>query len=155
MENEIQEEANQSGKKYYGADRWDYSGEYSGFIDDYVFAYTEGRNAANYEIEHLTNIIERGNEIRNNWENGEYQEAAHYNWLDDQINRLEAENKALKECVEFYANINHWSFIEDYDVTFPVIDNDSELYKNSSGEVFQLGGVKARKTLKKLTLTSK
>ena len=41
------------------------------------------------EIERLKAIIERGNEIRNNWENNEYQEAAHYNWLDDENHRIE------------------------------------------------------------------
>lgn len=49
------------------------------------------------ENDRLTSIIERGNEIRNNRENNEYQEASHYNWLDDQNEKLEKRVQELEE----------------------------------------------------------
>lgn len=50
------------------------------------------------EITRLKEIIERGEEIKNNWENNCYQEAVHYNWLDDQNAKLrDALGKAKDE----------------------------------------------------------
>lgn len=41
------------------------------------------------EITRLNTIVERGDDIANNWENNCYQEAVHYNWLDDQNTKLQ------------------------------------------------------------------
>lgn len=51
------------------------------------------------------------------------------------IKELQAENKKLRECVEFYADTNNWSYQQ-------IIDDVSEV--NGSLE----GGKLARKTLK-------
>lgn len=48
------------------------------------------------EIERLKAIIERGSEIRNNWENNEYQEASYYTWLDDENRRIEQHSLNLE-----------------------------------------------------------
>jgi len=48
------------------------------------------------ENDKLNLIIIRGDNIRNNYESNEYQEAVHYNWLDDHNNKLEVENEDLK-----------------------------------------------------------
>jgi hypothetical protein len=60
------------------------------------------------EIERLNKIIERGEGIRNNWESNEYQEATHYNWLDDKNHELEHENMNLQlELDGLNETLNH------------------------------------------------
>ena len=54
------------------------------------------------EVEKLKSVIERGDEIKNNWENKCYQEAAHYNWLDDKNEKLEQEVAELKKYKAAY-----------------------------------------------------
>lgn len=57
--------------------------------DEAIMSLIEQRDYLNNRVNDLESIIERGDEIRNNWENNEYQEAVHYNWLDDQNVKLQ------------------------------------------------------------------
>ena len=54
-----------------------------------------------------------------------------------ELTKLKSENKKLRECVEFYADTNNWSYQQ-------IIDDISEV--NGSLE----GGKLARKTLKEI-----
>lgn len=73
-------------------------------------AFTAAALPREKRIRELESIIERGDEIKNNWENNCYQEAARYNWLDDQthekdqlIFNLEVR---LKEAEEVLSKVN-------------------------------------------------
>lgn len=66
------------------------------------------------ENKDLRLVIERGDAIKDEWDNKHYQEAVHYNYLDDknhelqqlvfnqenELNLIKQENKMMRECLE-------------------------------------------------------
>lgn len=120
------------------------------------------------KINELETFI-RADAISTNWENKEFQEATHYNWLDDEIRRVEhhnfnlqAENAKLRECVEFYANPDNYQkgsdFPHGFCIVFDSIPDDYERVKNhpfiKTSEIREnlssYGGKCARQVLKEL-----
>lgn len=76
--------------------------------DEAIMSLIEQRDSLNEKVNELENIIERGDEIANNWENNCYQEAVHYNWLDDQNTKLQDllnESLAILEVAQEGENI--------------------------------------------------
>lgn len=66
--------------------------------------YYVARKKAQEEIEALKAVINRGDEIKNNWENNEYQEAAHYTKLDDDNEKLQSQLEAANKVIEVLEN---------------------------------------------------
>ena len=82
--------------------------------------------------------------------------AVHYHLYNTKISKLEAENKILRGCVEFYADKNNWEkFSAATYSTSMIVTNDWETnYLGHDGVVDKfsppIGGRKAREALKKL-----
>jgi len=71
----------------------------------------------------------------------------------EEVEKLEAENEKLRECVEFYADFMSWSDLWDF-CDSPhnqcvVVSDDVEDFL-SRGKNFPCGGKRARQTLKDL-----
>lgn len=66
-------------------------------------------------------IIERGDEIKNNWENNCYQEAVHYNWLDDQ---LKQRDEWIVQARVFLSGLTHFDDINEWYIATKHIGND-------------------------------
>jgi hypothetical protein len=104
------------------------------------------------KIKELETFI-RADVISTNWENKGYQEAVHYNWLDDEIRKVEhhnfnlqAENKKLREALEFYGNEkNYWKRRSNSN-TFTQIIKDITIHPDGSA----YGGRRAREALKEV-----
>ena len=67
------------------------------------------------------------------------------------VEKLEADNKVLRECVEFYANRENWDCWNEHFDSIPEIDNE-ELPCNCSSEICEgftnkYAGKKARQAL--------
>ena len=97
------------------------------------------------EIERLKAIIERGNEIRNNWENNEYQEAAHYNWLDDENHRIEQHGLnlelQLKEREDLIKElIDTFDLFDEVPLPFKIVNKMESVVKKSREVLKELGG---------------
>ena len=73
---------------------------FKAFTLDLADRYEKEITALKAEIDNLKAVINRGDEIKNNWENNEYQEAAHYTKLDDDNEKLQSQLEAANKVIE-------------------------------------------------------
>ena len=120
-------------------------------------------DALNVKVKELQNTI-RAEEIKINHEDGVYQEATHYTWLDDQNELLQAQISTLtkqldevtkvkeryEKALEFYASTDDKtdSFMRTNDdgITVWMCESDTEIVRDKSG-AFLYYGKRAREAL--------
>lgn len=68
-----------------------------------------------------------------------------------QIEKLQEQNKILREALEFYAEIKNYDYIEQYNNAFTVIDPvDCEKFVDKWHDITFIGGKRAREALAKV-----
>ena len=82
---------------------------FKAFTLDLADRYEKEITALKAEIDNLKAVINRGDEIKNNWENNEYQEAAHYTKLDDDNEKLQSQLEAANKIIGVLEDMNKFT----------------------------------------------
>lgn len=126
-------------------DELDFEGTKEEVFQDFCAGYNLSQKEMQEKLDQ-ERVIERAYLIENNSLEERSQEATHYNWLDDQNEKLQNNLDEAVEVIRFYADVNTWTSDNTHDPERVVI---KEMDFHCTQEEGIIGGKRAREYFEK------